>query len=263
MSPVRAAAGAVGAAGLIGLLACASSSTPVSDDAQACLGLTAPRVLGVSPAPLPASFMSVGLSADIPAEATVTPDGSVSEAAVRTTDPTLAILAPYAEQTLRRSRFASGSLEGNPVAIRVPVRVSIGMPRAASGNVELPAQLWAYVAGGESREARWQLRDSVSRLTLVAHIARVWPPGAAIVAVAENGAERTLLTLPPAASPPEIHQTVETGTFFASAGNYRLELRTGNGAAASAHFTIAGDSVHAIVNACRPLVLVQKTGPGY
>jgi hypothetical protein len=263
MSPARAATGAVGAAGILGLLACASSSTPVSDDAQACLGLTAPRVLAVSPAPLPASFMSVGLSADVPAEATVSADGTVSEAAVRTTDLALAVLAPFAVETLRRSRFAPGSFEGNPVAIRVPVRVSIGMSRAASGSVELPTQLWAYVAGGESREARWQLRDSVSRLTLVAHIARVGPPGAAIVAVAENGTEKTLLTLPPAASPPEIHQTVETEKFFASAGNYRLELRTSNGASASAHFTIAGDSAHAIVNACRPLVVVKKTGPGY
>jgi hypothetical protein len=222
--------------------------------------MIAPRVLAVHPSPLPASYLAARLGADLPAEVTVGRDGSIGEAAVRTSD--LAILAPFAEVTLSRSLFSAGTLEGNPVAVRVPVQISVGVPNSTRKDLH-PAQVWVFVPSGDSREARWQLRDSVSRVALVAHPGSAERQGAMIVGVAPSGAERTLLTLPPSASPQEVRQTVATGKFFASAGDYRLELRVRGNAIAFARFTIAADSEHAIVNACEQLpVSSSKTGPG-
>lgn len=241
-------------------LSCATSS-PVADVAPPCLGLAPPKILAANLVALPGTFVAANVGAEMPVEVTVGPDGTVGEVAVRTSD--LALLAPFAEESLKRSRFAPGAFEGNPVAVRVPVRVSVGAPPGRPANEEGLAQVWAYVAAGESREARWQLRDSVSRLTLVARLGRSEPSGATIVGVAPGGAQKILLTLPATASPPpEIHQTVTTGKFFAPAGNYRLELRTAGGAIASAHLTIADDATRAVVNACEPLSVSRRTGPG-
>ena len=224
--------------------------------------MIAPRVLEVHPSSLPASFSAARVGAELPAEVTVGRDGSIGEAAVRTSD--LALLTPFAEETLKRSRFSIGTLEGNPLAVRVPVEISIGVPNSTRKDSR-SARLWVFVPGGESREARWQLRDSVSRVVLVADPGRAGRPGSAIVGIAPNGVERTLWTLPasPSAPPQEIRQVVATGKFFASAGEYRLELRVGANAIAFARLTIAADAEHAVVNACEPLpISSQKGGPG-
>lgn len=249
---------ALAAAALAGGLSCATSA-PVADAAAPCLGLTPPRVLAANIIALPTTFAAARVSADVPVEATIGRDGTVADVAVRTSD--IALLAPYAEESIKRSRFAPGALEGNPASVRVPVLVSIGAPHDRA-RMHDPAQVWAYVAGGASREARWQLRDSVSRLTLVAHVGPSAAPGTMIVATAGNGAQKTLLTIPGAAAPQDIHQTVATGKFFKPAGDYRLELRTAGGALAVAHLTVAEDFTHAIVNACETIPVSRKAGPG-
>jgi Gram-negative bacterial TonB protein C-terminal len=260
VTPLRAARAALTAAGLAIGLSCATSS-PVADVAPPCLGLAPPKILAANLVALPQTYVAANVGAEMPVEVTVGRDGTVDEVAVRTSD--LALLAPYAEESLKRSRFAPGTFEGNPVAVRVPVRVSVGAPPRTPANDPGLAQIWAHVADDGSREARWQLRGSVSRLTLIARLGRSWASGATIVAVAPGGAQKTLLTLPATSSPPpEIHQTVATGKFFAPAGNYRLELRTAGGAIASAHLTIADDSTRAVVNACEPLSVSRRTGPG-
>jgi hypothetical protein len=248
------------AAALAAGLSCATPN-PAADAAGPCLGLTPPRVLAANIVAIPATFAAARVSAEMPVEATIGRDGTVGDVAVRTSD--LALLAPFAEESIRRSRFSPGTFEGNPVAVRVPALVSIGAPPGDRARSQAPAQVWAYVAGGASREARWQLRDSVSRLTLVAHLGRSAASGATIVATAGNGTQKTLLTIPGAASPPpEIHQTVMTARFFAPAGDYRLELRTPGGVLAAAHLTIADDFTQAVVNACETVPVSRKTGPG-
>lgn len=257
----RSAAGAgLAAAALAMGLSCATS-TPAADAAGPCLGLTPPRVLAANVLAIPATYAAARVSAVMPVEATIARDGTVGEVAVRTAD--VALLAPFAEESIQRSRFAPGTFEGNPVAVRVPALVSIGSPLGERARKPVPAQVWAYVAGGASREARWQLRDSVSRLTLVANLGRSAGSGAAIVATAPNGAQKTLLTLAAAASPPpEVRQSVATGKFFAPAGVYRLELRSAGGALATARLTIADDFTQAVVNACETVSVSGKAGPG-
>jgi hypothetical protein len=223
--------------------------------------LSPPRVVAANIVAIPATFAAARVSADLPTEVTVGRDGALGEIAVRTSE--LALLAPFAEESVQRSRFAPGTFEGNPVAVRVPVLVSIGAPPGDRARRQVLAQVWAYVAAGASREARWQLRDSVSRLTLVASLGRSAASGATIVARAENGTEKTLLAIPGAASPSqEVRQTVATGKFFAPAGEYRLELRTAAGALATAHLTIADDFTRAVVNACETVPISRKAGPG-
>jgi hypothetical protein len=259
VTPSRAARVALAAATLMVGLSCATS-TPAVNTVAPCLGLTPPKVRAASVLPVPATFAAARVTADMPVEATIGRDGTVDEVAVRTSD--LALLAPFAEESIKRSQFAPGAFEGNPVAVRVPILISIGAPRDRARTPDL-AQVWAYVPGGASREARWQLRDSVSRLTLGAHLGRSAATGATIVATAGNGTQKTLLTIPGSASPPpEIRETIATGKFFAPAGDYRLELRTAGGVIAAAHLTIADDFTRAVVNACETVTISRKAGPG-
>ena len=82
------------------------------------------------------------------------------------------------------------------------------------------------------------------------------------VVLKRGGLEQTLLAIPGAPSPFDIHETVKTGRFFAAAGDYRLELRADGKPLASSTLTIAAVFETAIVNACEPLVGPEKTGPG-
>jgi hypothetical protein len=118
-----------------------------------------------------------------------------------------------------------------------------------------------HVAPGQSREARWQLRDSVAWVTVLAHAPKLPAPGAEVVAVAPGGRTKTLVKIPASSSPQEIRQTVATEKFFDAAGAYRVELRASK-VLASADFTIADDYRGAVINACEPLTLPRKTGPG-
>src|SRR4029077_10043003 len=114
-----------------------------------------------------------------------------------------------------------------------------------------PAEIWIFVAAGQSREARWQLRDSVSSVTLVGHVPKLSAPGGSVVAVAPAKQVRTLLTIPASDARQEIRQTVAAGRVFAGAGAYRVERRGGNGLAlASARFTVSDDYRVAVINAC-------------
>ena len=255
-----AASVALGVAGLCGALACATSAapSPPSREASPCSGLTPPRPLMTRPVELPATYAAARLSADVPAEATIARDGTVRDPLVRTAE--LSMLAPFAEATVSRTKFQAGSFENNPAAIRVPFRIAVGSPRSRE-ELRAPADVWAHVAAGESREARWQLRDSVTKLTVTAHVPGFKAPEGAIVAVAPDGQTKTLVKLSPSSSPQDVRQTVSAGKFFAAAGEYRLELRAG-GTLASAHLTIANDYNASILNACEPLALPKKAGPG-
>lgn len=257
MIRMRLSLAAIAGAGLLGGLACATAPSSAGD-VRPCPGLAVPRVLAVRPVPLPASFGAARVGADIPAEVVVRRDGSTADTAVRTTE--VAVLGPFAEEMVKRARFAAGTLEGNPVAVRVPALVSVGVPRSTPENGR-PADVWVFVPGEGSREARWQLRDQVSRIVVVARPGIAGRQGATVVAVAPNGEQKTLLTIPPAT--PEIRRAVATGKFFSAAGDYRVELRVGSSATAFARFTVAEDSEHAIVNACEPMPIVfKKIGPG-
>lgn len=170
------------------------------------------------------------------------------------------MFAPFAEETLKRARVDGGSFEGHPAAVRVPVRVALGLMRERDEK-KAPAELWAYVAPGQSREARWQLRDSVSRLSVFAHVPALPPAGGAIVAVDPRGQTHTLVVLSASDARQDLRQTVSTGKFFAGAGEYRLELRA-PGTLAASRLTIADDYRQAVINACEPLSVSRKTGPG-
>jgi hypothetical protein len=240
-------------------LACATSAAPPRSDVPACQGLAPPRVVGMQRVDLPASLASVRLAGELPAEVTVAGDGSARESAMRTGD--LPVLASFVQETLKHTRFDAGSFEGNAAAVRIPVQVPIGGPRPPATNPRAPAEVWAYVAAGQSREARWQLRGSVAWVTVSAHAPKLPAPGAEIVAVAPDGQTLTLVKVPASNRPQDVRQTVATGKFFAATGTYRLELRASK-VLASAHFTIADDYRGAVINACEPLTLPRKTGPG-
>jgi hypothetical protein len=251
----------LGALAIAASLACATASAPTataSSEGRPCLGLTPPKSVHVVPLETPPTYAAARLSADLPAEVVVDPDGSVRAAAMRTAE--FSILAPFAEETLKRGRFSPGAFENNPAAIRLPVRVPIGTPR---GNEELHPlpELWVYTAAGQSREARWQLRDSVSSVTIVGRLSKLAAPGGTVVAIAPSGQTKTLLTIPASDAAQQIHQTVSTGKFFAAAGEYRLELRASK-MLASARFTVAEDFRGAVINACETVALPRKTGPG-
>jgi hypothetical protein len=145
--------------------------------------------------------------------------------------------------------------------VRGVITVPVGSARKSPKDPPYDV-LRAFVPGGESREALWQLAGSVERLTLVAHVGNAIAGGAAIVAVSPTGTEKQLLAIPAAPAPLEIRETVKTGSFLSRAGDYRLELRAAGKPLASTTVTIAAGFESAIVNACEPLIGPEKTGPG-
>ncbi len=241
-------------------LGCTTATPTAVSSGTPCAGLHPPTAVRVVPLDVPPTYAAARISAELPAEVVVNPDGTVGEAAVRTAE--YGMLAPFAEETLKRGRFSAGTFENNPAAVRLPVRVPIGGPRH-SDEAHAPPEIWIYVAAGQSREARWQLRDSVSSVTLVGHVAKLSAPGGSVVAVAPDKQVRTLLTIPPSEAPQDIRQTVAAGKVFGGVGTYRVELRGANGLAlASARFTVSDDYRGAVINACETLPLTRKTGPG-
>ena len=258
MTPLGALLRAAAAGGLAALLGCASSGPAVS--APPCAGLQPPALIFVGGVSLPKTYVSARLAADVIDEIVVDRDGAV--AGVRLVATSVPPLAPFAEVALQHAKFAPAKIEGNPVAVRGWIKVPIGGIIRTDRREPPHDELHAFVPGGGSREALWQLAGSVDRLTLAAHVGSAVPQGAAIVAVAPGGAEQTLLSIPAAPAPLEIRETVKTGRIFAAAGDYKLELRAAGNALAATTVTIAAGFESAIINACEPLVGPEKTGPG-
>lgn len=237
------------ALGLTALARCASAPTG-SQDSPGCEGLTPPKRLTNAPVALPASFTATRIGGEVYDEVVIGPDGSVKS--VRLVYTHYDGLAPFGEKSLRDSLFDPGRIEGNPVSVRVLVSTLVGMK--AKARKETPYfSVWAYVPGGESREAQWQLRDSVERIALSAHLGAALPAGGEIVALAGDGSEKVLLKLPVSAAAEDLRRTVSTAKFFARAGDYRIEVRSAGKALAFTNLTVAEDFKVAIVNACAPL----------
>ncbi len=250
---------AAAACGLAAALGCASSAPPPAA-APACAGFVPPALIAAGPVALPQTYVSARLSAEVVEEIIVGRDGTVS--GIRLVATSVPPLAPFAEASLQHGQFAPGTIEGNPVAVRGWIRMPIGGIITTKRRDPPYDSVRAFVPGGGSREALWQLAGSVDRLALTAHVGSAIAQGAAIVAIAPGGAEQTLLAIPAAPSPFDIHETVKTGRFFAAAGDYRLELRADGKPLAFSTVTIAAGFETAIVNACEPLVGPEKTGPG-
>jgi hypothetical protein len=212
-------------------------------------------------AALPPTWTAARLGGEVTEEIVVDKAGALKD--TRLVAAEVGPLAPFARSSLERSRFSPGTIEGNPVAVRGVIVIPIGLVRKLPNEPPFDA-LRAFVAGGESREARWQLAGSVERLTLVAHAGDAAASGgASVVAVAPGGAEKVLLTIPAAAPPIEVRETVRTGRFFHDAGDYALQLRAGGKTLATTTLTIAAGFETAVVNACEPLPGPQTTGPGH
>jgi hypothetical protein len=256
----RAARAALAACAVAAALGCASSAPPPAAAVPACAGLVPPALIVAGPVALPQTYVSARLAAEVVEELVVGRDGTVS--GIRLVATSVPPLAPFAEASLQHGKFAPGTIEGNPVAVRGWIRMPIGGIITSRRRDPPYDSVRAFVPGGGSREALWQLAGSVDRLALAAHVGSAIAQGAAIVAVAPGGAEQTLLAIPAAPSPFDIHETVKTGRFFAGAGDYRLELRAEGKPLATSTITIAAGFETAIVNACEPLVGPEKTGPG-
>jgi hypothetical protein len=202
---------------------------------------------------LPATYKTARIGGEVVEEIVVERDGSVRGA--RLVGATFDALVPFAENSLQHSRFSAASIEGNPVAARCVVSTVVG----ALERMGVPPSfsiLRVFVPGGESREARWQLAGSVRRLTLSARIAAPIAEATRLLARAPNGAERSLVTIPASSAAQQLQRTVKTGGFFASPGDYRLEIRQGDKTIASTTFTVASDFTTAVVNVCEPLATV-------
>jgi len=229
------------------LLACAPSAPAANPVEPACAGFTPPRRVSTGTATLPSSYTAARLGGEVVNEVVIAKDGSLTS--VRLVRARVDLLAPFGEIAVKGSQFTGGAIEGNPVAVRGLVANVLGTVTAARKEPEYDL-LWAYVAEGSSKEARWQLAESVERLTLTGHIGTPLPQGAEVIALAPSGSEKKLLSLPASAAPVELRETVSTGRFFARSGDYRLELKAGGKTLASTTLTIAPDFTTAIVNAC-------------
>lgn len=259
MTPARGVRSAAVAAALAATLACASAPT-ANPSTPACAGLTPPRLVSVGPVNLPATYVAARLASDILEEIVVDRDGAAGKPVL--VSAAVPNLAPFAEAALQRARFIPAAIQGNAVAVRGMITVPIGNVRKTGREVPYDT-LRAFVPGGESREALWQLAGSVEKLTLVAHVGNAVAQGAAVVAIAPGGAEKTLLAIPAAPPPLEIRETVKTGGFLSGAGDYRLELRASGKPLAATTVTIASGFQTSIVNACELIVGPEKTGPGH
>lgn len=215
-----------------------------------CAGVTPPQRLPSRPVSLPGSFVATRLGDVIVDEAVIGADGTVSE--VRLVRARVQELAPFGQKAVQDSRFLPGSVDGHPAAQRVRVATTVGTVSKFRVEPEWDG-VWAYVPGGQSREAVWQLAGSVGKLTLEIHLGTAPEAGAEVVARAPDGKERVLKKLAGAPTPRDLRETVSTGKFFEPAGNYAIELRASGKTLASTTVTIADDYTRAIVNACEPL----------
>jgi hypothetical protein len=235
-------------AALVGLGLLAGCATTPRPSIPPCQGYEPPQLLAAHPITLPPTYITARMGEAVVSEVVVGSQGEVVE--VRPWRNLYKVLAPYAERSLRKSRFAPATIEGNPVASRCLVTTAVGTVRPPKSEPSYDT-LWVYTAGGESREALWQLRGSVRRITVKAHVGS---PGTGTEVVARNpsGEEKVLLRKTVSA-PADFQETVRTGDFLEGAGDYRLELRVGGRTVAGATFTVAEDAKDAIVNACEPL----------
>jgi hypothetical protein len=221
----------------------------------------APQLVTAGPVSLPATYASARLASDVYEEVVVERDGSVKQ--TRLLAAAVPFLAPFAQVALEKSRYTPANIDGHPVAVRGATTVTVGIRPLPPKDNDYDT-LRVFVSG-DSRESLWQLAGSVGRLTLVAHVGSEIASGAAIVAIAPGGSEKTLLAIPASTSRPrEVRETVNTGRFFEGAGDYRVELRAGTTVLATTTVTIAAGFESAIVNACEPLPGPgpNKTGPG-
>lgn len=227
------------------------SNTPLAPAANpvepACAGFTPPRRVSMGTVTLPSSYTAARLGGEVLDEVVIAKDGSLTS--LRLVRARVDLLAPFGEVAVKGSTFSGGAIEGNPVAVRGLVANVLGVVTAARIEPEYDL-LWAYVPEGASKEARWQLAESVEKLALTAHIGTPLPQGGEIVARSPSGSEKKLFSLPASTSPVELRETVPAGRFFAKSGDYRLELKAGGKTLAYTTLTIAPDFTTAIVNAC-------------
>ena len=236
------------AAAVAAASACASGPAVVRG--PACANLKPPARLTSAPLNLPPAFSLARFSGVVVDETVVGSDGAVRD--VRLAWTGYAGLAPFAQKSIMDSRFAAAAIEGNPVASRVLITTSLGQgSKGPTGDAY--DTVWAHVADDQSREAQWQLAESVEALTISAHLGTRPQAGGEIAAVSPGGTERILAKLPPGDQPIELRQTVKTEKFFWKAGDYRLELRSAGKAVAWTTVTIADDHTRAIVNVCQPI----------
>ena len=222
----------------------APAANPVE---PACAGFTPPRRVSTPNVTLPASYTAARLGGEVVDEVVISKDGTLASS--RLVRSRVDLLAPYGEAAVKGSTFTAGAIEGNPVAVRALVATVLGTVTAARKEPEYDL-LWVYVPEGSSKEARWQLAESVEKLALTGHIGTPLPQGAEIVAHSPSRTEKKLLSVPASSSPVELRETVSTGRFFSKSGDYRLELRSGGKTLAFTTLTIAPDFKSAIVNAC-------------
>lgn len=232
------------------LLGAYAPSAPAATTAAPCEGMTPPRRLTTAPVELPASYIAGRIGGIVVDEAVIGVDGSVS--GVRVVRARIERLAPFGQKSVEGSRFDAARIEGNPVATRVQIATHLGIIGKARVEPEYDT-VWAHVSSGQSREARWQLAQSVESLTVTAHLGTLPGEGGEVVAVAPDGKERILHRLSTSAKPIDVRETVSTARFFWPAGDYRLELRAGGKTLGWTTLTIADDYTRAIVNACQPL----------
>lgn len=245
----RIAAASLLAPALLGA-AHAAPGPKVTPTPPPCAGVTPPQRLTSRPVTLPASFVAARLGDVIVDEAVIGADGAVSN--VRLVRARVPELAPFGQKALQDSRFLAGSVDGHPAALRVRVATTLGTVSKFRVEPEWDG-VWAYVPGGQSREAVWQLAGSVRKLTLEIHLGTAPEAGAEVVARSPDGKERVLEKIAGAATPRDLRETVATGKFFDPAGDYAIELRAAGKTLASTTVTIADDYTRAIVNACAPL----------
>ena len=238
------------AAVLAALLLGAGNGRAAEPAPTACEGMTAPRRLTIGKVELPPSYTAARIGGIVVDEAVIGVDARIS--AIRLVRTRWEGLGPFAQKSVEDSRFEAALIEGNPVATRVQIATPLGNLQKTRAEPEYD-MVWAHVPGGQPREARWQLAQSVESLTVTAHLGNTPGAGGDVVAVAPDGKERILVRIPESDHPVDARETVSTGDFFSPPGDYRLELRSGGKALAWTTLTIADDYTRAIVNACQPL----------
>jgi hypothetical protein len=240
-----AVAAALGAALLTASHAAAAAAT-----AAPCASLTPPRRVTAAPVELPPSFMAARAGGVVVDEAVIGVDGKIS--GLRLVRARFDALAPFGQKSVQQSRFEAASIEGNPVATRVRIATTLGLVSKARVEPEYDL-VWAHVAGGQSREAQWQLARSVERVAVTAHLGTVTGKGGEIIAVAPDRKERVLVRIPVSDQPIDVDETISADKVFWAPGDYRLELRADGKTLAWTTLTIADDYTRAVVNVCQPI----------
>ncbi len=193
----------------------------------------------------PATAKKARMSGESTHEVLVDRFGKVRD--VRIVGMTFMVFALATDTALRAANYSPATLDGRPVATRFWMRVPFGVPRDVESS---PARnrVTAFVSADESSRARWQLANSIHRVTVVADVASAPAGEVSVVALAPGGAERVLV--PAGKALPRTRETVKTADFFARPGDYRIRLQQGTRTLAEGLFTVAEDEHAAVVNAC-------------